>query len=83
MKDKNTEHSLEVDEILKLYDASIDGISTDDANRRLKLYGENVLKEKDESKFKIFFRQFNSILVFVLIFAAIISLLAGKHIDFL
>lgn len=81
MKTQNT-HALDIEEILTLYKTSYEGLKDDEAKRRLELYGENTLKEKEESIFKIFFRQFNSILIYVLLIASVISVIAHKYVDF-
>ena len=75
-------HALDLDEVLTLYKTCFEGLSEAEAERRLKLYGENTLKEKEESIFKIFFRQFTSMLVYVLLFASLISIVANKYVDF-
>ncbi|NGX32176.1 MAG: Calcium-transporting ATPase 1 [Candidatus Anoxychlamydiales bacterium] len=80
-KQKDT-HSLELDEIYNIYKTSEKGLSAIEAQKRLKLYGENTLKEKEESKFKIFIRQFNNILVYVLFLASLISIITYKYVDF-
>ncbi len=80
-KDVKT-HFISIEDILKLYTTSFDGLSEDEAKKRLELYGENSLQEKEESKFIIFFRQFKSILVYVLFTASLMSLFTHKYIDF-
>lgn len=75
-------HFLNIDEILKIYQTSYLGLDGADADKRLKLYGSNTLKEKEESKFLIFLRQFNSILIYVLCIASLISLTTQKYVDF-
>ncbi|NGX36168.1 MAG: Calcium-transporting ATPase 1, partial [Candidatus Anoxychlamydiales bacterium] len=81
MKTQNI-HALDIEEIIALYKTSFEGLKDDEAKRRLELYGENTLKEKEESIFKIFFRQFNSILIYVLLIASVISIIAHKYVDF-
>ncbi|NGX62911.1 MAG: Calcium-transporting ATPase [Candidatus Anoxychlamydiales bacterium] len=80
-KEKDT-HSLSLNEIYRLYNTSKEGLSQVEADKRLKLYGENVLKEKEESRLKIFFRQFNNVLVYVLLLASLISIVSSKYVDF-
>nr|NGX33311.1 Calcium-transporting ATPase [Candidatus Anoxychlamydiales bacterium] len=82
MYDKKDTHSLELDEIYNIYKTSEKGLSEIEAEKRLKLYGENTLKEKEESKLKIFFRQFNNILIYVLFLASLISVISHKYVDF-
>jgi len=75
-------HSINIDEIYKLYNTSYRGLDDNEAKKRLELYGENTLKEEDESKFKILFRQFNNILIYVLFAASLISIFTNKYVDF-
>lgn len=75
-------HSLEIEKIYNIYKTSENGLSEIEAEKRLKLYGENTLKEREESKFKIFIRQFNNILVYVLLLASLISIITNKYVDF-
>lgn len=75
-------HSLNIDEILKIYNTSAFGLDENEAKKRLKLYGENTLKEKEENKFLILLRQFNSILIYVLFSASLISFFSEKFLDF-
>ncbi|NGX52163.1 MAG: Calcium-transporting ATPase 1 [Candidatus Anoxychlamydiales bacterium] len=82
MYNQKDTHSLELDEIYNIYKTSEKGLSAIEAQKRLKLYGENSLKEKEESKFKIFIRQFNNILVYVLFLASLISIITYKYVDF-
>ncbi|MFA6118807.1 MAG: cation-transporting P-type ATPase [Parachlamydiales bacterium] len=76
-------HAINLNEIFNLYKTSADGLSQKEADNRLKIYGENTLKEKEESKFIIFFRQFNSILIYVLLAASLFSILTYKYVEFL
>lgn len=58
------------------------GLSPEDAERRLKEYGKNELKEKEKvSVFGLFLSQFKSILILILIIASIVSALLGEAID--
>ncbi|NGX34178.1 MAG: Calcium-transporting ATPase 1 [Candidatus Anoxychlamydiales bacterium] len=82
MYSKKDIHSLDLEEIYKIYNTSKKGLSEVEAEKRLKLYGENTLKEKEESKFKIFIRQFNNILIYVLFLASLISVISYKYVDF-
>lgn len=58
------------------------GLSTREANSRLKKYGLNTLKEKEKiSPVKIFLEQFNDVIIWVLIVATILSGLMGEKAD--
>jgi Ca2+-transporting ATPase len=58
------------------------GLSPEDAEKRLEEYGKNELKEKEKvSVFRLFLSQFKSILILILVIAAIVSALLGEAID--
>ena len=58
------------------------GLTTEEAERRLKKYGPNMLeKKKGISPFKIFISQFNDFMVWVLLAATIISSMMGERAD--
>lgn len=59
-----------------------DGLSRDEAERRLKKYGPNQLEKKESiSPLKIFVSQFNDFIIWVLIAATFISGLMGETAD--
>jgi Ca2+-transporting ATPase len=78
-----TPHALPVQAIQDLLSTSPAGLTETEANVRLKDYGRNVLKEEKTSNLVIFLRQFKSILIYILIIAAIISLIVADIKDFL
>ncbi len=58
------------------------GLTTREAQKRIKKYGPNVLKKKKKiSPFKIFLEQFNDFIIWVLIAATIISGIMGEKAD--
>lgn len=58
------------------------GLSPEDAEKRLEEYGKNELKEKEKvSVLRLFFSQFKSILILILVIASIVSILLGEAID--
>jgi P-type Ca2+ transporter type 2C len=58
------------------------GLSTHEAEKRLKQYGPNILKEEPpKSAFLIFASQFKSILITILIIASLLSFLLGDAVD--
>lgn len=60
----------------------VKGLTTQEADRRLKQFGLNQLEEKERiSPVKIFFSQFNDFMIWVLIAATIISGLMGEKAD--
>ncbi len=67
----------EVDVLTKL-EANRNGLSSDEATRRQEKYGRNVIQEEDSvSSFHILISQFNDNLIFLLMFALILSLAVG------
>lgn len=75
-------HSLTIDEVLERVNASRHGLSQAEAEARLKVYGFNEIKEvaKRHPVF-LFLNQFKSILILILIVAALISLVLGDLAD--
>jgi len=72
----------EVDEIYREFNSGSNGLSDSEAKARLQKYGLNELKEtKRISALKIFLRQFASPVVWILIIALIISVIADQGID--
>lgn len=58
------------------------GLSSEEAKKRLEKYGANKFSEhKKASLLKLFFEQINSILIYILIGAAIISMVVGEYSD--
>ncbi|MQS97639.1 HAD-IC family P-type ATPase [Companilactobacillus halodurans] len=57
------------------------GLTTKEAQKRLEENGPNKLEAHKTPKWKIFFRQFNNMVIYVLIAATIITLLMGHYSD--
>ncbi len=75
-------HALEADEAIRLLKTGLDGLSEDEARRRLAECGPNELKrEKRKSPFVMFLEQFKSILIWILIVATALSAVIGELID--
>lgn len=69
-------HAKKVEEVLKALNTSINGLSSEEAERRLKQYGPNKLIEKEGvSPLRIFLNQFKDIFVMMLLAAIVVSLL--------
>jgi len=71
-----------INELLAFFNTSLSGLNSQQVQDIQKSSGKNVLEEKEMSKFILFFRQFNNIVIYVLIIASCFSLLANKTIDF-
>ncbi len=76
-------HALSIEETFKRLESSSKGLSSEEVKKRQKKFGKNVLIEEKTSKFKIFLRQFNSGLIYILFAASLVSVLVGEWTDFL
>lgn len=78
----NNYHKIEVEEVYKTLDTTKEGLTDEEANKRITKYGKNILpKEKKETIFQIFVSQFKSPIIFIMLLAAIFSLIAKEYID--
>jgi len=78
----NNFHHLTTESCLRKLKASADGLTRQEAKKRLKKYGLNKLvKEKPLSAFIIFLEQFRSPLIYVLLLASLISVLLYEYIN--
>ncbi|MDO8871602.1 MAG: cation-transporting P-type ATPase [Methanoregula sp.] len=75
-------HALPLESVRDALETSPQGLTVSEVQARRVLYGKNVLKEEKTSRLVIFLRQFNSILVYILIIAAVISLIVSDIKDF-
>ncbi len=67
-------------EIIELLHSSENGLSEEEAKKRLEKYGKNTLaREKKISKISLFLNEFKSTLIIILIIAAIISFVIGIY----
>ncbi len=75
-------YTIGVEEILDLLKTSLNGLTTQEAQYRLKKYGYNeILTKKKTSPIIIFLRQFLNPLVYLLIVASVIKFSLGKYLD--
>ena len=75
-------HSASIDTVLAAFNSSLHGISHSDAVTRLEQYGRNTLpKVKMPALGSIFLHQFKSPLIYVLVAAAVLSLLIQEFSD--
>jgi P-type Ca2+ transporter type 2C len=75
-------HTLSIEETFRHFKTSPHGLNEQEAIKRQHQFGKNVLKEEKISKLKIFFRQLNNLLIFVLLAASLVSLIIGEIADF-
>ncbi|MEM0385268.1 MAG: cation-transporting P-type ATPase, partial [Nitrososphaeria archaeon] len=75
-------HALTVNEALEKIGTSMEGLSEEEARKRLTAYGFNeIIREKATPAWKIFIEQFKNILIILLIAATGFSLLIGEVLD--
>ncbi len=75
-------YALNSTEVFKKLSTSGQGLSEDEASNRLEAYGKNELeKRKTTTPAKIFFRQFASFIIVILLIAIAISVIIGEKID--
>ena len=71
---ENNYYNKKVEELYKELNTSINGLTEEEASKRLEKYGENKLVErKKKSNFIIFLNQFNDLMIILLIFASVFS----------
>jgi Ca2+-transporting ATPase len=72
------------EEVLERLDSRPSGLREKEAKNRLTQYGRNeITEERKITKWEIFLRQFKSVLIFILLVAALLSLVVGEYLDFL
>ncbi|WP_300609309.1 HAD-IC family P-type ATPase, partial [Methanohalophilus sp.] len=75
-------HSFTADEVFDKLDTSVDGLSTVEAQKRLEKYGRNeIISKREETKLKVFLRQFANVLIIILLVASFISFAIGEVVD--
>jgi len=75
-------HNKKIQDVLRELDSSSKGLTEKEAEIRLKKYGKNIIEEKYKiSKLKILINQFKNFIIYILIFAALISFLFSKWVD--
>ncbi|MDI1305508.1 MAG: HAD-IC family P-type ATPase, partial [bacterium] len=78
----NEWHSISYNNVLESLNTSSKGLSTIEAEKRLKIAGSNILdRQTRESAFKILLRQFLNPLIYVLLAATILAIAMGKITD--
>ena len=72
-------YNLSQNEVLDRYSTFRTGLSPEEAQNRLERYGENKLAEgKKKTALQVFLDQFKDLIVWILIAAAVISILSGQ-----
>ena len=70
-------YNFSVEQVLSILKTDINGLSQEEAKERLKIYGPNEIEEKEESKLKIFIRQFTSPFIIILMVAGLLAFFLG------
>jgi len=82
MKEASNYHSKTKEEIFKELKTSEKGITSEQAEKRLKEYGKNVLKKIHKLRpFKILLEQFHSFLIYILLIAIAVSFFINHFVD--
>ncbi|HEY9087980.1 MAG TPA: cation-translocating P-type ATPase [Anaerolineaceae bacterium] len=77
-----TWHDLELDDVIGKLEAPVQGLTAEEAAKRLQRYGYNELKEKPRPTFlQLVLAQLNNFIVILLIVASIVSALLGDWIE--
>lgn len=75
-------HQKKIDQVIKDLKSSVQGLSLEDARKRLSEYGPNELEEgKKKTPFMMFLDQFKDFMIIVLIAAAVIAGVMGEAAD--
>jgi len=76
------DYRLDSSEIFRQFHTSESGLSEGEARKRLGQYGANKLAEEEAiSKLKIFLHQFASPLIYILLLAALVTILLREYVD--
>ena len=75
-------HAKSVEAVLESLETNRNGLTHADAAGRLKFYGPNRMRERERrTALIIFYEQFKSILVLLLVFATLLSAFLGMYVD--
>ncbi|MFX1499683.1 MAG: cation-translocating P-type ATPase [Promethearchaeota archaeon] len=74
-------HSLDHEEVAKKLNTSIEmGLTESETRKRIEIYGKNeLIKEKGKTAWQILISQFKDFLIYLLMFAIVISLIIGVY----
>jgi calcium-translocating P-type ATPase len=75
-------HTKNIDDTLSILETDPSGLSSDEARKRQKKYGLNILPSKpDKTVFAYFLEQFKSPIIYVLLIAAMMALIIREYTD--
>ncbi|NLL01848.1 MAG: HAD-IC family P-type ATPase [Mollicutes bacterium] len=73
---------LKIEDVFKYYETTKNGLTDDEAFKRLNKHGKNILpKVKKETILHVIFRQLNSPIMYLLMVSAVLSFLVGDNVD--
>jgi sodium/potassium-transporting ATPase subunit alpha len=76
-KSKGDEHRASLEEVLEKLNATTEGLSTEEANRRINLCGKNVFEETGKQSLLVrYFKQYRNFFSLLLLFGSILSFIA-------
>lgn len=80
---KQKDFQLTKEELVQTYDSQslTDGLNNQQVSERLEKYGLNKLEVKKVPKWKLFLRQFNNMIIYILMFSALLTLVMGHLSD--
>lgn len=80
---KQKDFQLTKEELVQTYDSQslTDGLNNQQVSERLEKYGLNKLEVKKVPKWKLFLRQFNNMIIYILMSAALLTLVMGHTSD--
>lgn len=79
---KHEWHALEANEVLEHLDVAGNGLTSEEAQKRLEQYGPNQLKEAARPTFlQMLWEQLNNFVVILLIVASVVSALLGDYVE--
>ncbi len=77
-----TWHSFGINVVYRRLHTTVEGLNTAEAKKRIKTIGTNTLpRGKRLTRIAIFFGQFKSALIYILLMAGVVSMFLGEHID--
>ncbi|MEM3989031.1 MAG: cation-translocating P-type ATPase [Desulfurococcaceae archaeon] len=74
-------HSLTVEEVLQKVNSRLEGLTSREAEERLRIYGRNELVAKKKRPLKLLLKQFANFLIGILLAATVVSLILGEVVD--
>lgn len=80
--DRSSFWSIAVEDLQKVLETGQEGLTDEEARRRLKKYGSNLLHQRKETaNFLLFLAQFRNPIILLLVFAAVLSIYLGQATD--